>query len=108
MQYDSWLHGSKAPPAKGGPGAKLVPGESFSIAYGGSSNAQEGNGVSTRVSIGDLSVPDYIVGTVTHDAYKSSLDGIMGLAFTKLNSCMHISHASRFPSRLEEAWDWKG
>ena len=91
MQCDSWLHGSKAPPAKGGPGAKLIPGETFSIAYGGSSNTQEGNGVATTVSIGDLSVPDFVVGAVTHDVYKSDLDGIMGLAFQGLNSCMLFS-----------------
>ncbi|KAL8793226.1 MAG: hypothetical protein Q9195_004162 [Heterodermia aff. obscurata] len=72
-QYESWLHGSKAPPAKGGPGAKLVPGESFSIAYGGSSNVQEGNGVATTVHIGDLSVSNYVVGTVIHDVYKNEL-----------------------------------
>lgn len=97
--YDSWLHGSKAPPANGGQGAKLVPGESFSIAYGGKSDAQEGNGVSTTVSIGELSVSNYVVGTVTHDVYKSRLDGILGLAFTPLNSCMHLSRDIRIPCR---------
>ncbi|KAL8738247.1 MAG: hypothetical protein Q9181_000927 [Wetmoreana brouardii] len=83
---DFWLHGPNAPSSKGTPGAKVVPDETFEIGYGGNDGVQRGVGVSTTVQIGDLRLTDYTVGVTTHDDYKSSLDGIMGLGFQGSNS----------------------
>lgn len=57
------------------------------MTYSNQPQHQKGIGVSTTVDIGALSVKDFIVGVVTQDAYKSSLDGIMGLGFMGGNSC---------------------
>ncbi|KAL8690392.1 MAG: hypothetical protein Q9218_004154 [Villophora microphyllina] len=82
----SWLDGQKAPPANGGPGVKPVPGETFNITYGSSTNYESGVAVKTTVKFGDLSVKDFTLGVVTKETDKSSSeDGIMGLGFLGLN-----------------------
>ncbi|KAL8639479.1 MAG: hypothetical protein Q9228_003497 [Teloschistes exilis] len=83
---DFWLDGSKAPSVKGEPGANPVPGETFNLTYGTSDAQVSGVGVSTTVTIENLSVEDYILGAATKNGYAdTSVDGIMGLGFKGLN-----------------------
>lgn len=70
---------------------KPVPGETFNISYGSSTDYESGVAVQTTVKIGHLSVEDFTLGVVTKETDKSSWeDGIMGLAFLGLNRSMSI------------------
>lgn len=63
-----------------------MPGETFNLTYGTSDAQVSGVGLSTTVTIENLSVEDYILGVATKNGYAdTSMDGIMGLGFKGLN-----------------------
>ena len=85
---NSWLHGPNAPSPAGVPGAPLLTGETFHISNGSATDIyQAGIGLSTTIAVGNLRIKNLTVGITTEDGFKNDLDGMLGLAFRRLNSC---------------------